>query len=80
MAKIETLEVSVKYRVGLGDITLPKDVRDQLEKAADNGITIDLGSSNKEEYELAADWLRDHIHEKDGYQWELEIDDLTLPD
>lgn len=80
MAQIETLNVTVKYKVGLGGITLPKRVLEQLEKACDDGKTLDIGGGNNAGYELAAEWIQNNISEKDGYDWEAEVEEVTLPD
>ncbi|WP_286894925.1 MULTISPECIES: hypothetical protein [Sphingobacterium] len=73
MAKIKHLTVTVKYRVGLGDISLPKKVLDQLNQAADNGHDIEM---NDQRYPLAGDWLSDTIQERNCMDWECEIEEL----
>ena len=79
MAKIETLEVTVKYRVELGGLNVPKKVLEQLNHAIDNGR--ELGTDTQTgEYAEASSWLMDNIQEKDCMDWECEIDDLTMPD
>lgn len=77
MAKIESLDVTVKYRVGLGGVTLPKKVLQQLEDAELNGHTLDLNSRDNEKYRDATEWLIDNIKERDCYEWQCEIDELT---
>lgn len=79
MAKIETLEVTVKYRVGLGGLDVPKKVFEQLSQAIDDGKS--LGTDTQiGQYEDATSWLMDKIRERDCMDWECEIDDLTTPD
>ncbi|MFE2861002.1 hypothetical protein [Sphingobacterium multivorum] len=73
MAKIKDITVSVTYRVGLGGITLPKKVLDQLNEAADKGHDIDMSDHR---YPLAADWLNNTIREGDCMDWKCEIEEL----
>lgn len=80
MAKIESLDVTVKYRVGLGGLNVPKKVLEQLEDAANNSKTLDLDTRGDKRYAEATEWLIDNIKEADCMDWECEIDDLILPD
>ncbi|WP_299576638.1 hypothetical protein [uncultured Sunxiuqinia sp.] len=74
MRKVEDLQVTVTYRVGLGDVSMPEKVYKQLFDAAKNGDEID-GSSMT--YSDAAEWLSDNIRERDCMDWECEIDELS---
>lgn len=74
MRKVEDLQVTVTYRVGLGDVSMPERVYKQLSVAVKNGDEID-GSSIT--YSDAEEWLRGNIREQDCMDWECEIDQLS---
>lgn len=73
--KIKHLSVTVKYRVGLGRLNMPKKVYEEIDKAMDNGHDIDM---NDHRYPNAADWLADTIQERDCMDWNCEVDDLQV--
>lgn len=72
--KVEHFQVTVTYKVGLGDLEIPKNVYDQLVEVDQNSDTIDPSWMK---YPEAADWLSNNIKEGDCMQWEVEIDDLS---
>ena len=74
MAKIKDLDVTVTYRVGLGDIDVPENVFKELEKIVESGIEVD--GFEKSKYPNAINWLTGNIKEKDCCDWKLTIDDL----
>lgn len=79
MAKIETISVEVKYRVGLGGLNIPKKVLEQLQDAENNCKTLDLNSRDDKRYAEATEWLIDNIRERDCYDWEAEIEEIVMP-
>lgn len=72
--KIDNLTVTVKYRVGLGKLKVPKKVYDQLIAAEKRGDTLEPDNMK---YPDATEWLSDNIREKDCMDWECEIYDLS---
>lgn len=74
MKKVKELTVKVTYRVGLGDVEMPKKVYKQLAEAYDNGDEID---SSGMEYAEAAEWLSNNIKEADCMDWEAELEELS---
>lgn len=73
MAKVKSIEVTVTYRVGLGDLEVPKNVLDELEAAGCRTIGMqDL------KHPAAAEWLIDNIREGDCFDWKCEIDELQV--
>lgn len=75
MVNIETLTVSVKYRVCLGNLEVPEKVKQQLIEAQERGHEIDPSYCTK--YPEAAEWLSDNIRERDCMDWECEVDDCV---
>jgi len=74
MVKIKDLDVTVTYRVGLGDIEVPENVFKELEKIVESGIETDGFEESK--YPNAISWLTSNIKEKDCCDWKLTIDEL----
>ena len=74
MKTVKDLSVTVKYKVGLGNIKMPEKVYKQIVEAAEKGNTIQ-GTGLK--YSDAAEWLSDNIKERDCFEWETEIDDVS---
>lgn len=74
MAKIEDLSVKVTYKVGLGNLTVPKKVLKQLNAIYDTGSEID---GTGMDYPEAVEWLRDNIREADCHDLEYEIEELN---
>ena len=75
MKTVKDLTISVKYRVGLGDVDMPQNVYDQLVEASENGDEIDPCDNRK--YSDAAEWLSDNIKERDCMEWSAEVDDIS---
>ena len=75
MKTVKDLTISVKYRVGLGDVDMPQKVYDQLVEAAENGDEIEPMDSRK--YADAAEWLSDNVKERDCMEWYAEVDDIS---
>jgi hypothetical protein len=75
--KVEDLWVKVTYEVKLGDLEIPKDVYDEIEKASDEHRDIEM---NYGRYPLAEDWLSSKINESDCMEWKCEVIDLVLDD
>lgn len=73
MPKIKHITVKVTYTVGLGGVTAPKKVIDQLSEIADTGDSIDYSDHR---YHEVADWILSNIKERDCFQSEFEIQDL----
>jgi hypothetical protein len=73
MAKIKNINVKVTYSVGLGGLTAPKKVLEQLNEIADNGDEIDFATFK---YPEARDWIQENIKERDCYEASFEIVDL----
>jgi hypothetical protein len=75
MKKIEELTVKVTYKVGLGDLEVPKDVFDELNEIFDNGGEFD-GMGDK--YPNARNWLNSKINQNDCFDCEYSIENLFL--
>ncbi len=74
--KIEDLTIKVTYKVGLGNVEMPKKVYDQLLLASEKFAEIDQ-TMIKEEYKEAADWLRKNIKEADCMDWVAEVEEIS---
>jgi len=75
MAKVKNLQVTVSYKVGIGQFDMPKKVLTQIETAFRRGHKVAL---NEHLYQEAAEWLSDNIKERHCYEWKVEIDDVDL--
>ena len=73
MKKIKSLKVKTTFKVGLGDIEVPDGVFEQLQEISEIGETVDPVSFD---YAESAEWLRDHIHLRDCFECEWEIEDM----
>lgn len=71
---VKELTVKVTCRVGLGNLKMPKNVKDQLIEAAEN--IDEIGISGTSEYEYARDWLVKNIKESDSMDWDAEIEEI----
>jgi hypothetical protein len=79
MAKKETivvkdLQVKVTYTVGYGNVEMPKSIYKALLETAEEGDCIEMGEMDKEEL---CSWLQANVKEKDCYNWEAEIEDIS---
>jgi hypothetical protein len=72
--KVDKLTVTVKYRVGLGELNIPKEVYDQMVKACETGTEINPSEIDNVE---VSEWLDTNISERDSMDWEVEIDDIS---
>ncbi len=74
MKTIKDLTVKVTYRVGLGNIEVRDEIYEALDYLADRGETgCDLVDVD-EKVGTAFEWLADHIHERDAFDWDYEVD------
>lgn len=73
MKTIDKIRVTVTYQVGIGGVSVPEKVLNQLKEAYDNGEEIDGTSTDFGE---ASEWLADNIKEKDCFEISYEIDEL----
>ena len=72
--EITDLWVKVTYEVRLGDLEMPQEVFDEINKSIDRGRDIDTMSGNQDDdYINASDWLTDNIKETDCMEWKAEI-------
>jgi hypothetical protein len=76
MVTIKDLTVKVTYRVGLGDVEMPKNVHEQLIQASENGDEIEMGGVNSK-YSDAYEWLSINILERDCMDWSAEIEEVS---
>lgn len=75
MKNIKELAVTITYTIGLGNIDIPENIYNELEKAYDNNDTLDSFSTlTLNKYSNAIDWLAENVKEKDCMNWECEID------
>ncbi len=72
--EVERIAVIVKYRVGLGNVKMPKVVHEQLLKAEEKGHAIE---GNDMRYPDAEIWLSENIRESDCHSHEVEVYQLT---
>lgn len=70
--KVKSLSLTVTYRVGYGDVEMPKEIYEQLLKAAENGDEIEIYK-----YPDVADWMSSNVREGDCMDWKAEIDELS---
>lgn len=74
MKLIKDLTVQVTYTVGLGDVEMPEDVFNEIEKASDEHRDFEMNSGR---YPIAEDWLSNKINESDCMEWKAEIIDMS---
>ena len=70
MNKVNNLELSVTYRVGLGNVEMPEEVYAKILEAADN---VEAISADYMKYQTALEWLSENIKEGDCTDWKCEI-------
>lgn len=68
---LKEIEVTIKYRAGIGEIDVPDEVLAQLKTAYENSHEV-----TDDRYPEAHQWLCDNIKEKDAMEWIPEIDFL----
>lgn len=76
LVKLSDLSIKVTYRVGLGDIEIPKKVYEQLLMAYSDSESIDATMMKKNQVE-AGEWLHQNIKEGDCNEWIAEIEDIV---
>jgi len=69
--KVKKLSVTVTYKVGLGNVKVPKEVYEELVKAAEKGDEIEM-----HKYPEAAEWMTSNVRERDCFDWNVQIDEL----
>lgn len=74
MAKVK-IDVTVKYTVSLSDVEVNDEMAQLLVQFAHE--TIDTCESSGEKAKVA-DWIADHINERDCCDYEAEIEDLYI--
>lgn len=75
MKKIKSISIDVRYLVQLGDIEVPDDVYEELQKVYDTDGSVD--ECYPSEYVNAFDWLRDNVTEDKSFGFpEYEICNL----
>ena len=72
--KLDRLEVEVTFRVGLGELNLPKEEFEQLTKAFEKGKELD--GFGYDEFNEAREWLSDNIKQGDCCDISYEITDM----
>lgn len=60
------------YRVGYGGVEMPKEIYEQMVKAAENGDEIEM-----HKYPDVAEWMSSNVRERDCMDWKAEIDELS---
>lgn len=73
--KVKKFGVKIVYKVGFGNIDIPSDVLANLKLAEQEDEAID---SVDHKYELASEWIRDNIKERDCFEHSFEVTDLTI--
>lgn len=76
MKTIDNIDVKMTFSVGLGGLEAPQIVIDQLKEIESKGIS--LREINEHEYPDAFSWLNLTIKANDAYEWEYEINDLSI--
>ena len=77
MSNINTdVDIKVTYRVGLGDISIPKEVyQGLLEIQNEGGFDENIASDNAHK---ALRWINKNIKESDSYDVEYEVEELVI--
>lgn len=70
---IKTLEIEIKYKVGLGGIEMPQKVYEQLLSKIESYKELSMGDLDCDE---AQQWIQQNIHEQDCFDWNAEIIEL----
>ena len=75
MKTIQNIDVRVTYSVRLSNVEVSDDVYDAL--INNDGNEFDCNDYNLTEEELKVEeWLIDHIHEQDAYEWSHIIEEI----
>lgn len=75
MEELRTIDVVVRYSVGLGGVEIPKDVLKELDIATDKCHEVSLNDSR---YPKLGDWLAETIRERDCMDWSFEVTDYKV--
>lgn len=70
--KVNDLWVKVTYEVRLGDLEIPQEVFDEINKSIEDNRDIDT-MSGLDRYPQASEWLTENIQERDCMEWKAEI-------
>lgn len=74
MAKMK-IDVEVVYRVSLSEVEIDDDMAQLF--VNHNYETINMDTCDKDETKVL-DWITDHIHENDCYDYEATIEQLYI--
>lgn len=74
MIIVETLDIKVTYKVGLGNVEMPENIYYKLLEKCNKGDEIEMGAIGDED---VMRWINNNIEENDCYEWEAEIKDIT---
>ena len=79
MKKIENLQVTVTYKVGLCDLEVSDNVYEGLHEISERGgiDSFFAGCQSEENMSQAFYWLTNYISENDSYMVSYEIDDMN---
>lgn len=69
IVKLETLSLSVTYKVSYGMVKMPKVVYDQIKRAEMKADPITM-----DKYPDAAEWMSNHVSERHCLDWKAELD------
>jgi hypothetical protein len=73
-AVVKDLQVTVTYKVGLGNVEMPKKAKEEIIDAAAKCKDIEMSSNT---YPFSAEWLMNNIKERDAFSWSVQIDDVS---
>ncbi|CAL2108642.1 conserved hypothetical protein [Tenacibaculum sp. 190524A02b] len=76
MKPIKNIDVKMTFSVGLGGYEAPQVVIDQLKEIEEKQITLD--QNKEQEYPEAFEWLNAYVKDSDAYEWEYELNDLSI--
>jgi len=65
------LSLTITYKVGYGDVKMPKEIYEQLLKAYKNGGEIEM-----HKYPDVVCWMSSNVKEGDCFDWKAEIDNI----
>lgn len=75
MKIIQNIDVTVTYSVELSNVEVQDDIYDAL--VNNEGYEFDCNDPSLSEVEQKAlDWICDHIHESDAYDWQNTINNI----
>ena len=75
--KVNDLWVKVTYEVRLGDLEIPQEVFDEINKSIEDNRDIDT-MSGLDRYPQASEWLTENIQERDCMEWKAEIVEIFI--